>query len=319
MVVVYDSSINEAGAAIPLKAKGAFGAKIFTGSHNLAMQGHSAHVQDLRQFSGQSGIPAQVDQTFIAVAGDVRDGACSKLATPGAFSQAYSTTRTFFHPGQTPYAPVSEPGTCEEVTASNEVRHPETQELLGFNTAVTNHVPGFWIDVTWPVINTVVLGQGRTAVEVWYGAAYDNAGDPGPFPNGVDTTGASKSIGGPGDFTTLSFTAGPGAIGDPCDGLPDQPAVPAQPGSWQEIKVQVPPTATKVTFMLFPKGDWDLTVYDPDGLKRTSGGWAALSETVIAPASGTANFPAIIPGEWRMLACNFSGEQTILGGVMIEP
>ncbi|HEX9891526.1 MAG TPA: hypothetical protein VGB28_05645 [Actinomycetota bacterium] len=315
LVVVYDTSITETGAPMPLKVRGAFGVKIFTTSANLRMKNHASSVGDLKTLTGQANL-GPVDEVFAGVYGDVRDGTCSKLET-GGFSQAYSTPRSFFHPGTEPYAPVSAPGTCEVVDASDAVLDQDGN-VTGYQTTVTNHVPGFWIDVDWPTVNANVLGTGRSAAEVWYGGAYDSTGDPGPFPNGVDTTGASKSLGGPGDYQTLSFTANPGAIGDPCDGIPDQPAVGALAGSWQEIKVQVPDTATKVTFMLFPKGDWDLTVYNPDGLKRTSGGWTTLSETVIAPASGTANFPSLVAGEYRMLACNYSGEQTILGGVMIE-
>lgn len=316
LVVVYDGSLNETGAPIPLKAKGAFGMKIFTTSHNIAKQNHSARVQDLRQFTGQPGLPAQIDQTAIALAGDVRDGACSKLVS-GGFSQAYSTTRSFFHPGTEPYAAVSAPGTCEEVTSSIAVTDAEGN-ITGYQTSVTNHVPGFWIDVTWPTVNTQVGGTGRTATEVWYGAAYDSAGDPGPFPNGVDTTGASKSLGNPGDYSaTYSFTANPGAIGVECvnTGGNNQ----AFPGTYQDIKVQVPPGSTKATFTLFPKGDWDLIVINPDGVRRVSGNTPPLDETVVAPGSGTQNFPDLVPGEYTVRACNFSGEQTIAGAVTILP
>jgi hypothetical protein len=321
LVVAYDTSLNEAGAAIPLKAKGAFGAKIFHRSHNLTMTNHSAMVQDLKQFSGQTGLPAQVDQNLIAVAGDVRDGTCSKLSNPATFSQAYSTSRFFFHPGQTAYVPVSAGGTCEEVTDSVEVRNPETQELLGFNTAVTNHVPGFWIDVSWPTFASPlgILGQpARSGAEVWYGAAYDSAGDPGPFPNGVDTTGASKSLGAPADTTqTFSFTANPGGTGGACVDTTGGDI--GADGSWQDVKIQVPPGSTKVTFRLSPIGDWDLIVINPDDLKKISGNSPPMDETSVAPGTGTPNFPELVPGEYTMRACNFAGETTIFGSVTIEP
>ena len=315
LVVVYDGSLNDAGQPIPMKAKGAFGVKIFTTSVlDLKMKGHSAKVSDLRQFTGQSGIPPQVDESFAGLAGDVRDGACSKLSTPGAFSQAYSTSRQFFFPGTTPYQPISAPGTCETVDASVEVRDANGN-LTGFNTTVTNHVPGFYVDFEWPTRPLPQLGGSRFLAEVWYGGAYDSSGDPGPFPNGVDASGASKSVGSPGDYdATYSFTANPGGAGPACTdwGVPDQA------GTWADVTVNVPAAAKKVTFKLFPKGDWDIIVLDPDGTKGIAGNWMGSDEQLVVPASGANNIPELIPGNFTFRGCNFSGEQTVMGAVIIE-
>lgn len=314
LVVIYDRSLDANGQPIALKAKGTFGVKIFTTSQlDLKMKAHSPFVGDLKTLSGQPGLPAQADETFAGVYGDVRDGACSKAGT-SAFSAAYSTSRTFFHAGTSPYAAASGAGFCEQVTASTEVRDANGN-VIGFDTTVKTHVPGFWIDFEWPTRPLPQLGGSRFMAEVWYGGVYDSSGDPGPFPNGVDTSGASKSVGSPGDYAqTVSFSATPGGTGPSCTdwGTPDQP------GTWADYKVTVPPTATKVTFRLFPKGDWDLIVLDPEGTKGISGNWAGSDETLVVPASGTNNIPELIPGEFTMRACNFTGEQTILGSVTIE-
>ena len=317
LVVVYDTSRDEAGASIPLKAKGAFGVKMFTTNQvDVKMKGHSAKVGDLNTFTGQS-LPAQANETAIAVYGDVRDGACSKAGTP-AFSAAYSTTRTFFHAGSTPYAPVTAPGVCEIVDSSTEVRDASGQ-LLGFTTTATNHVPGFYVDVEWAT-RTVTGGLATNAhllAEIWYGAAYDSAGDPGPFPNGVDTTGASKSVGSPGDYDAVyTFTANPGGTGAACVDTTGSDI--GAPGSWMDVKIQVPADAKKLTFSLFPKGDWDLKIIDPDGTERVSGWAGGFREQVIAPGSGSQAFPEIIPGEYTMRACNFTGEMSTFGAVIIE-
>ena len=212
---------------------------------------------------------------------------------------------------------------CEVVDSSTQVLDG-SGKVVGFDTTVTNHVPGFWIDVEW--LTRAIpqgLGTGYLAAEVWYGTVYDNTGDPGPFPSGVDTSGASKSIGTPGDYTaTYAFTANPGGTGAECVNTGGVGV--GTPSSWQDVKVQVPANAKKVTFRLFPKGDWDLLIFNPDGLKRTSGAFGGIHEQSVAPATtsnanaSSPNFPELIPGEYTMRACNFTGEPNTFGGVIIE-
>lgn len=317
LVVVYDQSIDEAtGDTIPLLAKGPFGVKFFTSSPDPRMVGHSASITSLDDVDANL---APADPAFMGVAGDVRDGDCAKAGTE-AFSAAYSTTRSFFHPGETVYEPISAPGTCEVVDDSQPVLDANGA-LIGYNTTVTNHVPGFWIDVNWPTRDVSVpvfgsLSSGYLMGELWYGSLFDTAGEDGEWYAVADTTGQSTSIGGPGDYDqVLSFTANPGGLGPSCTAYPQVPDV---EDTFDEVKIDVPAEATKVTFRLFPKSDWDLIVLNPLGEKKISGDSLGFDEQVVAPATGSQNFPELAPGEYTMRACNFSGETTIVGGVIIE-
>jgi len=322
LVVVYDRSLNDAGQPVALKAKGAFGVKIFIPTVDARVMARSPQIQDVRDFTGQGGIPPEVDQRAMAFAGDVRDGDCAKAGTP-AFSAAYSTTRSFYHAGATPYQPISAAGTCEVVTRSEPATDSEGN-VVGYETTVTNHVPGFWVDVEWPTRAIPGLGgAGRWNAEVWYGAVYDSGGDPGPFPNGVDTSGSSKSLPAPGDYDQVfSFTAQPGAVGAECvnTGGNNRP----MPGTFHDVKIMVPQAAKRVVFKLSNHVDWDLLVFNPNGLKRTSALAPPLDETITAPgptpntSTSHANFPDLVPGEYTMRACNFAGEPTTIGGVIIE-
>ena len=316
LVVVYDHSIDEAtGDPIDLLAKGPFGVKFFTPLPDPRLVGHSSSVTSLDDL----GFPGEVDTAFMGVAGDVRDGDCAKAGTE-AFSAAYSTTRGFFHPGEAAYEPVSGPGTCEVVDDSQAVTD-EAGTVIGYNTTVTNHVPGFWIDITWPTHDVSVpvfgsLSSGYLAGELWYGSLFDTGGEDGEWYAVGDTTGQSTSIGGPGDYDAVySFTANPGGLGPSCTAYPGVPDV---EDTFDEVKVEVPADATKVSFRLFPKSDWDLVVVSPGGVKKVSGDSGGFDEQVIAPAAGTANFPELVPGEYVMRACNFTGETTVVGGVIIE-
>ncbi len=318
LVVVYDYSLDADGKpTAPLKTKGTFGVKFFTTSQaDFAMKGHSAKVGDLNTLTGQT-LPAQANETAAGVYGDVRDGACAKAGTP-AFSAAYTTTRQFVHAGSTPYAPVSAQGICEKVDSSTAIVDADGN-VTGFDTRVTNHVPGFYIDVTWPTRTVPVAGgPGRLIPEVWYGTAYDANGDGTIFPNGVDNSSSSKSVGIPGDYNaTFAFTANPGAIGIECVNTEGNNQ--SFPGTYQDVKFTVPATAKKVTFLLFPKGDWDLKVINPDGTTRVSGNFA-MNEQVFAPGSGTGTnyFAELIPGEYTIRACNFAGEPNTFGAVIID-
>lgn len=202
-----------------------------------------------------------VDQVFMGVAGDVRDGACKAGIQP--VSVAYSTTRTFFHPGSSPYQATAGPATCEVVDAS-------TPASGGFTTTVTTYAGGFWIDVTWPTRTVPAAGSGRLMADVWYAALYDTQGEPGEFYETADAQGPSKSVGSPGAYDAMFSCSGtPGAVGEPCPGFPGATDAPA--GTYQDVKVNVPADATKVTFKLFPKGDRDLRVVNPAGNVGDSG------------------------------------------------
>jgi hypothetical protein len=298
LVVIYDRSLNAAGKPSTLLTKGAFGLKIASSSPDLEMKAHSPGVGSL----GDEGAPPEIDEAFMGVHGDVRDGACSSVGTSG-FSAAFTRTRTFVHPGSSPYQPQNGPGACEVVDSS-------TQVSGGFQTKVTTHVPGFWIDVDWPTHEDEV-GSGGSAhllADVWYTAVYDTAGEDGDFYETSDAAGASRSLGSPGDYD-LTFTAAarPGAVGPPCGEYPSQvPA--AAPETYQEIKVQVPAGAKDVTVRLFPHADWDLVVIDPAGESDISGRGPGLAESVTMKA---------VAGEWTIRACNFAGEPAVLGGVIL--
>ncbi|HEV3474567.1 MAG TPA: hypothetical protein VG602_04305, partial [Actinomycetota bacterium] len=107
-----------------------------------------------------------------------------------------------------------------------------------------------------------------------------------------------------------------GAVGEPCPGFPGATDAPA--GTFQDVKVNVPVGATKVTFKLFPKGDWDLRIVDPAGNVGDSGAFGGLDETEVVPSSGTGNIPELVPGEFTMRACNYTGEPATFGAVIIQ-
>jgi hypothetical protein len=315
LVVVYDRSRNPGtGQPADLLAKGPFGVKFTTTSPNVRMMGHSPRVTSLDDTTGQPQMGA-VDQVFMGVAGDVRDGQCSKVGT-AAFSAAYSTTRTFFWPGSTPYTPISAQGTCEVVDASTPLMDGEGN-ITGYDTRVTNHVPGFWIDVQWPTLSVPQVSTGRFLAEMWYGSYYDDDGENGAWYAVGDAIGTSTTIGTPGEYDYIvSFTAQAGAIGAPCPGFPGLTASPA--GTWQDIEIEVPAGTTRVTFRLWPKADWDLRIEDPTGLLGDSGNWHGFEEQEIVPSTGQGNIASLTPGTFVMRGCNYTGEQTVLGGVIIE-
>lgn len=322
LVVVYDRSLNATGGAVPLLGKGPFGAKIFTGSlADFRMVGHSPSVSALKEATGQTQVDA-VDQVATSVAGDVRDGACSKLGTP-SFSAAYSTSRTFFLPGTTPYVPISGGGTCERVDSSTALRDAN-QNILGYSTSVTAFAPGFWINVTWPD-RTDPSGSGlfggKFQPEVFYGALYDTQGEDGEWYETGDAQGTSKSVGGPGTYDyTFTFTANPGAGGvnggDVCNsvGPPTSPA-----GTWMDIPVTIPEGTTKAVFKLFPHGDWDLRTIEPGGTIGDAGFIAGFEETETVPSSGGGNITTLTPGTFTMRACNTTGETSVMGAVILTP
>ncbi|MGH2691128.1 MAG: hypothetical protein ACRDHM_01340 [Actinomycetota bacterium] len=186
LVVIYDRSLNAAGKPSALLANGAFGVKITTTSPDLRMKAHSPRVGSV---AGTGGI----DEILLAVEGDTRDGACSKAGTSG-FSEAFSSTRLFVYPGSSPYQPQNGPGACEVVNSSTRVSG-------GFETRVTTHVPGFWIDVEWPTPDDPLGpgGGGDLLTDVWYEAVYDTGGQSGEFYQTSDAAGTSRSIGSPED------------------------------------------------------------------------------------------------------------------------
>jgi hypothetical protein len=323
LVVVYDRSLNAAGQPTTLLGKGPFGAKFFAAS-DVSMVDHSPRVSDLKTVTGQPQAD-QLDQVVMGVAGDVRDGACSLLGQP-TFSAAYSTTRAFFHQGATPYAPISGVGTCERVDSSV-ASMDDAGNTIGYLTTVTNFVPGFWIDVVWPEHNQDVplagrLVGGHQQSEIFYGSFFDTGGEDGDWYEVGDTTGTSTSVGAPGHYDiTFSLTANPGAgshptnSNDPCSSL----GAPSQPGTWADIKVNVPPGTTKAVFKLFPHGDWDLIVIDPDGRRATNGYFVGSEETETVPSSGGGNIPDLVPGEFTIRGCNAAGEPTVRGAVILTP
>ncbi|HYH44128.1 MAG TPA: hypothetical protein VEG34_00450 [Thermoanaerobaculia bacterium] len=323
LVVVYDRSLTAAGQPTNLLGKGPFGAKFFAAS-DVTMVGHSPRLSDLKTVTGQAQAD-QLDQVVMGVAGDVRDGACSKLDQP-TFSAAYSTTRTFFHQGATPYAPISGVGTCERVDSSVASMDGDGN-VTGYVTRVTTSVPGFWIDVVWPEHNQTVplVGQlfgGRQQAEIFYGSFFDTGGEDGDWYEVGDTTGTSTSVGSPGQYDiTFSLTANPGAGShplnstDPCSSL----GAPSQPGTWADIKVQVPTGTTKAVFKLFPHGDWDLVVIDPTGRRATNGFFVGSEETETVPQAGGGNIPDLVPGEFTIRGCNAAGEPTVRGAVILTP
>ncbi len=324
LMVVYDRSLNATGQPTSLLAKGPFGAKFFAAS-DVTMVAHSPRLSDLKTVTGQPQAD-QLDQVVMGVAGDVRDGDCGKLGQP-TFSAAYSTTRSFFHPGATPYAPISGVGTCERVDSSV-ASVDGSGNTTGYQTTVTNFVPGFWIDVVWPEHNqsVPVFGQlfgGRQQAEIFYGSFFDTGGENGDWYRVGDTTGTSTSVGTPGqNDITFSMTANPGAgshplnSSDPCSSL-GPPVSP--PGTWSDIKVNIPEGTTKAVFKLFPHGDWDLIVIDPNGRRTTNGFFVGSEETETVPASGSGNIPDLVPGEFTVRGCNPAGEPTIRGAVILTP
>ncbi|MGH2710248.1 MAG: hypothetical protein ACRDH9_03470 [Actinomycetota bacterium] len=171
LVVIYDRSLNEAGKPSDLLARGAFGLKI-TATGNLRMSDWSPRISPI-----DNGL-SSLENLHASVVGDVRDGDCSNVGT-ASFSAAFSTTRTFLHSGTAPYQTQDGPGACEVIETS-------VATAGGFQTRVTTHVPGFWIDVQLP--------SGPVAPQVWYTAAFDTDGEFGPFYRTADSAGSSKTI-----------------------------------------------------------------------------------------------------------------------------
>jgi hypothetical protein len=313
LTVVYDRSLDSTGKPVAMLGNGAFGLKVFTPSvADFRMASHSSHVDSLEQTTGQPQI-APVDQAFVGVSGDTRDGACSKVGTP-VFSAAYSTTRTFVFPGTTPYAAINGPGACEVVDSSTPVAG-------GFNTTVTTFAPGFWINVTWPDRTLPSsLGGNKWEADVFYGALYDSEGEDGDFYTTADSQGTSTDVGSPGDYTaTHVFSANPGAgggtpvsSGDACNSL-GPPS--SQAGSWADWKFTIPAGAKKAVFKLFPHGDWDLRVLSPDDEVADAGYFVGFEESITVPGNA---IPSLTPGaEYTVRACNTTGEPSILGAVII--
>jgi hypothetical protein len=299
LVVIYDRSLNAAGKPSPLLANGSFGLKLGTTSPEVRMKGHSTKVGATQE----EGAPAQLDEVFAGVQGDIRDGACSMAGTP-SFSAAFTSTRTFFFSGSSPYQPQSGSGACEKVESSTPVGG-------GFQTRVTTYVPGFWIDVQWPTHDDELGsgGAGHLLADVWYTAVYDTENESGDFYETADASGVSKSVGSPGDYDqTLAFGGQPGAVGAPCSEL-DFGEPPAAEDTYQSVDVQVPGGAKNVTVRLFPKADWDLFVKDPTGKVTSSAHGPGFDETVSVNA---------IAGTWTITACNFSGEPSVIGGVIVS-
>lgn len=300
LVVIYDRSLNDAGKPANLLAKGTFGVKFASALPEVRMKGHSPNVGATQDAGAPS--PA-FDEVFAGIEGDIRDGACSKAGT-SAFSAAFTTTRTFFHAGTSPYQPQTGSGACEVVQASTPVSG-------GFSTRVTTYVPGFWIDVQWPKHEDELGsgGEGNLLAEVWYSAVYDKDGDSTPFYQ-PDAAGVSDSVGSPGDYDqTFAFAGRPGAIGAPCSEL-EAGEPPADPGTYQSVKFQVSGGARSVSVRLFPKADWDLFVTDPAGTVRSSGRGPGFDENVSVTNP--------ISGQWTMTACSFSGEPSVIGGVIVS-
>ena len=313
LVVTYDRSLNSSGGPTSLIGRGPFGVKFTTTSPDPLMMAHSAHVSSIHDAAVENGAPdplldaaASADQHFMGVTGDLRDGKCSLVGTED-FSQAFSTTRTFFHAGATAYKALATGGACEVVESSE----PATQDgVSGFATTVTNHVPGFWIDIVWPQ-RTDPLSErdGYFLSELWYTAMYDDDGEDGEFYETRDGAGTSQSLGDPLEHDIrLSFTAAPGGVGVECtDYASGQRGI---DGTWDDEKIEFPEAGKKVSFRLFAKGDWDLVILDPDGAGTVSGKWAGFHEEV--------HVSSIREGTYVMRACNFSGEPTVFGAVDID-
>ena len=189
LVVVYDRSIDAGGKPTALLGKGAFGLKIAANTQELRMVRHSPGVGSIDDAGGSPFTP--VDQILVGVEGDVRDGACSKVGTP-SFSEAFSITRSFVHFGSQPYQPQNGPGACE-------VRDSSTPVSGGFQTVVTTHVPGFWIDIKLPAGAAIAADEEAMHHEIWYAAVYDTDGESGEFYETSDAVGQSRSLGDPGE------------------------------------------------------------------------------------------------------------------------
>ena len=302
LVVIYDRSLNSAGKASDLLTNGAFGVKFSTTSPEIRMKGHSSGVEGTQD----AGLPSPaLDEVFAGVHGDIRDGACSKAGT-SSFAAAFTTTRVFFHAGGSPYQPQTGSGACEVVQSSTPVGS-------GFQTRVITYVPGFWIDVEWPEHSDPLdVTGGQALADLWYTAVYDTEAESGDFYETADSAGISDSVGSPGDYDiTFAAAATPGGSGLPCGGLvTNQPGAPG--GTYQRIEIQVPGGAQNLTVRLFPKLDWDLALIDPDNITKAtyrSGHGPGFVETVTVPA---------MAGKWTIVACNFAGEPTVMGGVIIK-
>ncbi|HVM12239.1 MAG TPA: hypothetical protein VM638_07175 [Actinomycetota bacterium] len=311
LVVVYDRSLDD-GGVVPLRAKGPFVVGLSTTTvGQMTIAGHSPSVSVAR---GDTGSPEAefvlhaVDGYLGAWTGDIRDGDCAKAGT-GAFSAAYSTTRSFFHPGAAPYAPSTTAGGCEVVDAATAVRDSAGRHL-GFDTIVTTHVPGFWIDVFYSELSTATFRPGRANADIWYEAAYDEEGEEGLWHEVADAAGISTAVDAPYD-QILTFRATPGGTATPCLSLTD----PTLPGSFGERSVHVPVGTSSVTFQLFPKGSWEMRVIDPSGQFRSGLAVPGRRQVISAPGSGTFDFPVLRPGWFTVRACNIAGEHEVVAAV----
>jgi hypothetical protein len=94
------------------------------------------------------------------------------------------------HAGSAPYQAQSGPGACEVVDSSAPISG-------GFQTVVTTHVPGFWIDIELPAGAPSAASIEEMHHEIWYAAVYDTEADSGEFYETSDAAGQSRSVGDP--------------------------------------------------------------------------------------------------------------------------
>lgn len=295
LVVAYDED---------MLAKGTFGLKLFTTAvlaadgttTPLQVVGHSPSVTTLED----QGAPAELSNAFAGFAGDVRDGDCANVGTE-EFSAAYTTTRTV-----DPAYQVQECETAEPVVVNG--------ETVALN--VTTHVPGFWVDIDWP-LQAGALDQkgGHALAEVWYGAVYDTNGGDGNWFTEAEGVGNSVSVYSPGTYhKVFTFTATPGGMAAPeChDWIPQN-----APNSFQELEFEI--TQEQIdgfeamgvkgfTFALYPKGDWDFFVDGPGGMDGEAGNFTAHETVDTGLAAGT----------WKLRGCNFAGDPHVPGAVVLR-
>jgi hypothetical protein len=265
----------------------------------VQMVGHSPFVTTLETL----GFPGDVSRAFAGVAGDVRDADCADAGTD-AFSAAYSTTRTV----AAPY----EPQDCETI---DETIIDGEGEVIGH--VVTTHVPGFWVDLEWPLAASALeTTPGHALPEVWYGAVYDTDGTAtGDWYTEVDDAGQSASVFSPGQYLEVfSLSATPGGMAEPeCHAwIPEN-----VPNSFDQITLTVSDEqvatlqaagAKGFTVALYPKLDWDLFVDAPGGQSGSAGNFVA-HESI--------DFP-LRAGDYRIRGCNFAGEPEVHGAVVVR-
>jgi hypothetical protein len=189
LVVVFSDGSIEAGtgAAVALAANGPFGVRFSgvvvtaTGPAVPTMVGHSQPMDDVKSASSNMA-PDAINGAIAGVAGDTRDGACSKVGTP-SFLYAYSKTRT--ETTTQPYAPVP----CERIDSAIPIMSGTS--ITGWTTTITKFTPGFWIDLTGVPTAT------WTNAVLHYGAVYDTEGQSGEFYTTSDEAGSASLVGGP--------------------------------------------------------------------------------------------------------------------------